>query len=97
MEFQDRPIYRAWEEFTPPLKDVTSDHSSHVRRDIRIGIVLKEEDQVKVNHLTSTVTASRSSRKSTYGTWMRFFYEGDGIRLDFVVEAFLATACRGTC
>lgn len=43
-----------------------------------MGMVFEEEDQVKMKYLTASITASRSSRKSTDTTCQRFFYEFDG-------------------
>lgn len=37
------------------------------------GVKLEGEDQVKLKYLVAAITASRSSRKSTYVTWPRFF------------------------
>lgn len=55
-----------------------------------MGIVLKGGDQVKLKYLTAATTALRSSGKSTYAMLLRFFYEEDGSRSDFVVKAFLS-------
>lgn len=54
----------------------------------RQGVVL--EDQVKLNFVMAKMIASRSSRKSTYTTLLRFPEEGDGSHSNFVVEALLA-------
>lgn len=53
-----------------------------------MGIVLGEEDQVKLK--MASTTASRFSGKSSYTTWLRFFDEGDDNHSDSVVVAFLA-------
>lgn len=55
-----------------------------------VGMVLKGEDKEKLGYLTSVMTASRLSGKSTYTTWIMFFDEGNDNRRDCVFEAFLA-------
>lgn len=42
-----------------------------------IDIILEEENKIKLKYLAATMIASRSSRKSTYATWLRFYNEGD--------------------
>lgn len=44
----------------------------------------------KLKYLVAAMAASRTFEKSTYATWLRFFYEGDGSRSGYVVDAFLA-------
>lgn len=52
-------------------------------------IVLDGDNQLKLKYLLATITALRSSEKSTYATWLRFFHERDASISDFMVEAFL--------
>lgn len=40
-------------------------------------VVLEGKDQIKMKYLTISMTNSRSPRKSSYATWLRFSYEGD--------------------
>lgn len=47
-------------------------------------LVTEEEDQVKLKFLIASMIASSSSRKLTYPTWLRFFYEDDGNPSDCV-------------
>lgn len=51
--------------------DATNDVTD-VREDNAMGMVVKGEDEEKLRYLTSAMTASRSSRKSTYETWLGF-------------------------
>lgn len=46
-----------------------------------MGIVLEEEDGHKLRYLTSGMTASTTSGKSTQATWACFFNKGDGSRV----------------
>lgn len=52
------------------------------------GAVLEKEDEVNC-YLTFVMIASKTSGKSTHGTWLRFFNKGRGHRGEYVVEAFL--------
>lgn len=47
------------------------------------------EDQIKLKYNTDAMIASRSSGKSTYATWLRFFDEADGRKSEYMVESFL--------
>lgn len=51
--------------------------------------MLEGNDQVKLKNLTIAMIASKSSRKSTYITWQRFFDDGDDNKSKYMVEPFL--------
>lgn len=61
-----------------------------------MGIELYGDDQLMM-YLSTTMTASRSSKKSTYATWLKGFDERDGRRYDFVVKAFLSYCYPDIC
>lgn len=68
-------------EFTPTLEDVARLTTLPMFGKATLwGIVLEEDDGVKLKNLTSAMTPSRTSGKSTYATWLNFFYKGDGSR-----------------
>lgn len=50
----------------------------------------KKEDEVKLRYLTFAMTASKTSSKSTYAIWLRFFNEKEGSQSEYVVHAFLS-------
>lgn len=52
-------------------------------------VVLKGEDEVKLDNLNSAMIASRTSDNSSYATWINFNAR-DGSMSDYVIEAFLA-------
>lgn len=52
-------------------------------------MIFEGEDEVKLQYLTSGMTASRRSAKLTYDTWQRFFDEGDDSRSGCVIKAFV--------
>lgn len=58
-----------------------------------LGLVLREEHQMKLKYLTATKTASRSSMKSTF----EVLDIGNGNCSDFVVEASWPIGCHSTC
>lgn len=62
-----------------------------------MGIGLEGEDQVTLKYLMIAMSALRSSSKSSYITWLRFFDEGDGSRSSLMPEAFSHTGFRGVC
>lgn len=41
-----------------------------------VGVVMEEDDKVKLKYLTTVMTALMTSGKSTFTTWLRFFDEG---------------------
>lgn len=56
-----------------------------------IGIILKEEDQKKVEYLTKSLSSSKySTNKATYLSWVKYFDYGEGRDSKFQLEAFLA-------
>lgn len=59
-------------------------------RENTMAIVLDTNNQVHLKYLMMVMTASRSSKKSTYTTRLLFYDEGDGSCSKFMVEAFLA-------
>lgn len=50
-----------------------------------MGIVVDEDNKMKLKHLPAVMTSSISSTKSTYATWLKLFCEGDGSYSDFSV------------
>lgn len=42
-----------------------------------MGLVMEEEEQVKLKYGTTVPTSGKSSQKSTNATWLRFFSEGN--------------------
>lgn len=78
-----------WGQFTPTLIDVVRLAMMPIFEEASIvGAVLEEESGVKLRYLTFLMTASRTSRKSTYVTWLSFD-ERDGNKSGYVVETFL--------
>lgn len=55
-----------------------------------MGIVLEEVDEVEPQLLTSAMTAFKTSTKSTYASWQRYFNEGKGSQIELVLEALLS-------
>lgn len=58
-----------------------------------MGIVLKGDDQTKLNYLTATMATLRTSGKFTYLTLLWLFDEGDGSSSGYIMEAFLSYSC----
>lgn len=50
----------------------------------------RRKDELKLRYLTSAMTTSRTSGKSTYATCLRFFPEPEWSRNKYAVEVFLA-------
>lgn len=76
-------VVACWE-FTPTFKDVAR---------LTMLPMFGEANAMELSwrrYLTSAMTASKTSCKATYATWLRFFDEGDDNRITYVDEAFLA-------
>lgn len=54
------------------------------------GVVLSEEDEVKLILLNEALSDSKAKGKSTYTTWVNYFTEGAGVKSGIVLEAILA-------
>lgn len=55
-----------------------------------VGIELDEGALPKMKYVLAAMTSSRLSGKSTYVSWLRFFYRGDSSRSDCIVEVCLS-------
>lgn len=54
------------------------------------GVVLSEEDEVKLILLNEALSDSKAKGKSTYTTWVNYFTEGAEVKSGIVLEAILA-------
>lgn len=81
----------AYGEFTLTLEDVVRLTMLPMFGEANpVEVILEEEDRVKLNYLTSIMTAWRTTCKFSYATWLNFFDKGDYSKSGYVVEAFLS-------
>lgn len=79
-----------WGKLEPILENVAHLSVLSLYKDMNtMDVVLGEEDEVKLEHLTSIMASSKMSGKFTYASWPRYLYEGEGSQSGVVVEALL--------
>lgn len=55
-----------------------------------MGVVLREKNEEKLQHLTSAITSSKTSGKSKYASWLQYINEDEGSQIEVVLEALLS-------
>lgn len=62
-----------------------------------MGIVLGEEDEAKLQFLTTTMVSSKMSGNSTYASWRRYFDKGEGSQSRLVLGLLCHVGYLGSC